>query len=238
MHLESDPIGQAILDFEKKNQPKNIFVYSDICDDDILPVSYLFRTFEDMPDIEKTALSLSSGRVLDVGAGTGCHSVELQKKGCEVFAIDVSPGAVDYMKRQGLNATVDTIFTIQNNNFDTILLLMNGIGLAGTVDKLTEFLIQLKSKLKLEGKILCESTDLTYLYAEDDGSVWIDLNAKYRGEVKFKMKFGEAESNWFDWLYIEFDLLKHHAELAGLNCTLVYAGENQNYLACLEYLKK
>lgn len=234
--LHNDPIGLAISEFYQKKHTSNIEVISDICDDDVLPVAYLFRDITAMPELEKLALDLCQGHVLDVGAGAGCHSLELLKKGLEITAIDISEGAVKYMVEQGINASVDTIFTLRNQTFDTILLLMNGIGLAATKDDLVPFLNNLKSKLKAGGKILCESTDLTYLYQEDDGSVWIDLNTKYHGEVKFKMKYRHSETDWFDWLYIDFDLLQVEAKKAGLSCKLILNGATNNYLACLEHL--
>lgn len=231
----TDSIGLAIADFAQNKSANDIVVISDICDDDVLPVNYLFRSFDEMPELEKLALELCQGHVLDIGAGTGCHSLELAKKGHPITAIDISEGAVNYMIKQGLNASVNTIFSLPKVSFDTILLLMNGIGLAGTKDELGPFLKNLKSKLNTGGKILCESTDLTYLYQEDDGSVWIDLNNKYHGEVKFKMKYGSAETDWFNWLYIDFDLLKDEAKKTGLTCELVMHGESNNYLACLEH---
>jgi len=234
MAFENDPIGCAISEFSEKNAAENIIVYSDLCDDDVIPVNYLFRSFDAMPDLEKTALNLCLGKILDVGAGAGCHSVILKKKGLDVTSIDTSKGAVDFMQKASLNTKQISILDFSGTQFDTILILMNGIGLAGTMDQLQPFLLHLKSLLNTNGKIYCDSSDLSYLYMEDDGSMLIDLNGKYYGEMKFNMKYKDIESGWFPWLYIDFENLQDHALAVGLKCTLVQESENYCFLVCLE----
>ena len=61
MEKFNDPLGAAILDYSKQGNADNIIVHSDLCEDDILPTAYLFRTIEDMPEIEQTALKLCKG---------------------------------------------------------------------------------------------------------------------------------------------------------------------------------
>jgi len=234
MAFENDPVGHAIFDFTQTKSDSTITIYSDLCDDDVIPVPYLFRSYELMPDIEKTALSLCSGKILDVGAGAGCHSVILQKKGFDVTSIDTSKGAVDAMNNVGLNALKTTVFDLPDTEFDTILILMNGIGLAENMDQLNPFLLRLKKLLSPQGKIYCDSTDLCYLYQEEDGSMLIDLNAKYYGEIKFNMKYKTTESGWFEWLFIDFENLSDHANEVGLKCTLIEENDN-HYLVCLEH---
>ena len=236
MNFENDPIGLAIFEFSKNNSDENIVVYSDLCDDDVIPVNYLFRNLASMPELEKTALSLCKGKILDVGAGAGCHSNILKAKGFDITAIDTSQGAVDYMLSKNINAKRISVLDLSGEKFDTILILMNGIGLAKTMDELQPFLLHLKSLLNEGGKIYCDSSDLTYLYVEEDGSMLIDLNGKYHGEMKFNMKYKNVESGWFPWLYIDFENLHDHALAAGLKCTLVQENENYIYLVCLEHI--
>ena len=232
--LNNDPVGLAIRDFSLTGSDQKIIVSSDLCDDDELTVSYFFRTYEKMPELEKMALEFCSGFVLDVGAGAGCHSLYLKEKGIQVSAIDVSDGAVEFLKNSGLNAEKKTIFDLGENQFDTILLLMNGIGLAESIEKLPAFLSQLKIILKPGGKIICDSSDISYLYTDEDGSFLIDLNGKYYGEMVFNMKYKNHETGWFDWLYIDYDNLAEHAGRVGLEPSFMYEGENNHYLAMLE----
>jgi SAM-dependent methyltransferase len=116
----NDPIGQAIQDYAKNKKPFDIVVSSDICDDDIIPIEVLFRSYKDMPDIEKKALKLCKGDVLDVGAGAGIHCQELIKNGLSVHAIDSSKGAVDYLNKFGIsrNSQTSIYSKKKKNNID------------------------------------------------------------------------------------------------------------------------
>ncbi len=232
--FNNDPVGLAIHDFNLTGKDQKIIVESDLCDDDEINVSYFFRSFDKMPELEKRALEFCSGTVLDVGAGAGCHSLYLKEKGFQVSAIDVSKGAVEFLKKSGLTAEKKTIFDLEENQYDTILLLMNGMGLAESIEKLPAFLIQLKNILKPGGKIICDSSDISYLYTDEDGSFLIDLNGKYYGEMSFNMKYKNLETGWFEWLYIDYDNLADHAQRVGLEPKHIFEGENNHYLAVLE----
>ncbi len=234
MTFDKDPIGYAIQDFAENGFSENITVMADLCDDDVMPVEYLFRNEEMMPELETIALSKCKGKILDVGAAAGCHAYLLDKQGLDVKTIDTSKGAVEHLLSLGIPAQNISFYSV-NEQYDTLLILMNGIGIAGKLAGLPRFLEQIKKCLKPDGIALCDSTDLSYLYEEDDGSVWVDLNAKYHGEMQFKMRYKGVESDWFDWLYIDFDLLHKYAEEAGLKCELVHNGDADNYLAQLTH---
>ena len=100
MSTQNDPMGQAILDFEKNGIDQDIIVSSDLCEDDVISSAYLFRSFEDMPQIEQTALSRSSGKILDIGAGAGIHASHLKDQGMDVSCIDISPRSIYYLKKK------------------------------------------------------------------------------------------------------------------------------------------
>ena len=87
----ADPMGAAIYDFQKNGKADVLRVFSSQFEEDEIPVADLFREFEDMPELEQVALEMASGKILDVGAGSGCHSVALQKIGKQAVAIDISP---------------------------------------------------------------------------------------------------------------------------------------------------
>ena len=227
-----DPIGEAILDYATTKNPADIIVTADLCDDDIIPVEVLFRLFDEMPSIEQKALSLCKGRVLDVGAGAGPHASYLLDQGLKVIAIDTSEGAVQYMKQQGINAKQLDIHALKNEKFDTILLLMNGLGIAGSLGELPAFLIHLKSLLNPKGQILCDSSDVAFLYEEEDGSYWMDLNAEYYGNFKFQMHYKKASSEVFNWLYVDYDNLHKVATACGFTSNRIEVDEH-HYLAKL-----
>lgn len=234
MNKLNDPLGQAILDYSKNGFTENIIVHSDLCDDDIMPVPYLFRTIEEMPEIETQALSLCKGDILEVGAGTGCHSKHLVENGFSTLSIDTSKGAIEYLKTQNLKSEHIPFLDFNSKKFDTILILMNGLGLAGKLENINEFLLHAKSLLKDDGKIITDSTDIRYLYEDDEGGVWMDLNSQYPGEMEFKMDYKDQSSDWFPWIYIDFETLESEADKAGLKASKIVEDDNFHYLTILE----
>ena len=229
-NFNGDPIGKAILEYAKTNKPDDIIVSSEICEDDIIPLEVLFRKYDEMPELEKLALSLAKGDVLDVGAGAGFHAKYLQDQGLNVQTIDISEGAVQFMNSNGLKANKIDFFDLKGEQFDTILMLMNGIGIAGTLSKLEKTLAHAKTLLKPGGKLYCDSSDIKYLYEDEDGSMWVDLNTEYYGNFRFQMKYKKEVGPWFDWLYIDFDNLFQSAKNAGLKASRIY-NVDDNYLA-------
>ncbi len=234
----SDPLGEAMLAFQSGNSEAEITVISNIAEDDVIPVAYLFRSFEEMPELEQLALQECRGKVLDVGAGAGSHALWLQQKGADVTAFDISDKAVEAMKKRGLeNVFAADFWQFQSpEKYDTVLLLMNGIGLAGKLEKLPEFFKKLKTLLSPGGQILLESSDILYMFEEEDGSVVLDLNSAYYGEVDYQMAFKGQKGKVFPWLFVDYLLLTDYAEQEGFKTEYLYEGENNEYLAklCLE----
>ena len=227
-----DPIGAAIQDYVIKQKPADIIVTSDLCDDDIIPVEVLFRPYKEMPEIEKKALELVKGSILDIGAGAGPHATYLLSKGFEVQAIETSPGAVKYLESKGIPVQLTSIQQLNHGKYDTLLLLMNGLGIAGSLAELPNFLNHLKSLLKAGGQILCDSSDVAFLYEEEDGSYWMDLNAAYYGNFTFQMHYKNHSSDLFKWLYVDYDTLHQTASELGFTCKRVLNDEH-HFLAQL-----
>jgi SAM-dependent methyltransferase len=235
----ADVFGMALLDYQKGQYTEDIKTFSSLDEEDSIPVPYLFRSFREMPKLEQKALQLAKGKVLDVGCGAGNHALHLQNKGLDVTALDTSEGAIRVCKERGIENTVKTdILDFSNETFDTILLLMNGIGLAGNLDNVGPFLKHLASLLHPNGQILLDSSDIIYMFEEDeDGGYWIPNNGKYYGEVTFTMEYKGIKSEPFDWVYLDFNTLQNACLYNGLECELLCEGEHYDYLARLT-LKK
>lgn len=231
----NDPMGAAIRDYQSKGKASRLRVLSSMFDEDEMPVAHLFRTFNQMPRLEQKALSMAKGRVLDIGAGAGCHALALQERGLEVKAIDISPLSCEVMSERGVkDVECVNLFNPQlQGKYDTLLLLMNGTGIAGKLNRLSMLLNRLKELLAEGGQILIDSSDLKYIYENEDGSMDIDLNAPYYGEVDYQMQYKNVKGEPFDWLYTDPMLLASISKQCGLNCEIVEEGENYDFLARL-----
>lgn len=231
----NDPMGAAIRDYQNNGKASRLRVLSSMFDEDEMPVAHLFRTFNQMPRLEQKALSMAKGRVLDIGAGAGCHALALQERGLEVKAIDISPLSCEVMKERGVkDVECVNLFNQQlQGKYDTLLLLMNGTGIAGKLNRLSMLLNRLKELLAEGGQILIDSSDLKYIYENEDGSMDIDLNAPYYGEVDYQMQYKNVKGEPFDWLYTDPMLLASISKQCGLNCEIVEEGENYDFLARL-----
>lgn len=230
----NDPMGQAIHDFYHTGKAAKLRVFSSMFYEDEIPVKTLFRSFEEMPPLEQKAIELSCGKVLDVGAGSGCHSVILKERGLDVVAIDISQLSVDVMKERGLNAmNVNFFDETFVEKFDTLLFAMNGIGIVGKVERLELFFRSARRLLAPGGQLLLDSSDISYVFMDDDGSMDIDLAAGYYGEIDYKMRYKNINGEPFDWLYIDFDTLSMYAEEHGFKCEMCVEGEHYDYLARL-----
>lgn len=230
----NDPMGQAIYDYFKTGKAAKLRVMSSMFYEDEIPVSTLFRSFDEMPVQEQKAIELCRGRVLDVGAGSGCHSIVLKERGLDVVAIDISQYSVDVMKQRGIDAVnvnyFDETFV---EKFDTLLFAMNGIGIVGKVYRLGDFFRSARRLLAPGGQILLDSSDISYVFMDEDGGMDIDLAAGYYGEIDYTMRYKNIKGEPFDWLYIDFDTLSMYAEEHGFKCEKSVDGEHYDYLARL-----
>lgn len=228
-------MGAAIWDFHQTGHAKELVVESSMFDDDVMPVAHLFRTENEMPKLERMALNLCRGKVLDVGAGAGCHTLALEKSGLQVTSIDVSELSTQIRRERGAkDSRCVNLFDKEGlqEKFDTIILLMNGLGIAGKLEHLPHLLRRCKELLLPSGKILTDSSDLSYIYRSEDGSFDWDGDGYY-GEVDFRMRYGCCTGDWFDWLYVDFDTLKEQALLCEMKVSKIAEGENCDFLACI-----
>lgn len=232
---DKDPMGAAIADYFTHHRADKLRVFSSQFDEDEIPADQLFRPYNEMPELEQTALQMAKGSILDVGAGSGCHAIALQEMGKDVCAIDISPRSVEVMEKRGVkNVRQINLFDEHFlETFDTILMLMNGSGIIGKLENMPAFFQKMKQLLRPGGYILMDSSDLRYLFEDEDGSFLIDLAGDYYGEIDFRMQYKNIKGDSFDWLYIDFQTLSLYADECGFKAELVKEGEHYDYLACL-----
>jgi len=229
-----DLMGRAIWDYYYQENPEDLQTETSISELDDLPVSYLFRDYNEMNALEKKALDLSFGKVLDVGSGAGSHSLYLQnKRKLEVTTLDISPKSIEICKARGVkNAICEDLLQFSEKNFDTVLLLMNGTGIFQSLEHIDQYLQKLKSLVGENGQILIDSTDILYMYDQDeDGGVLVPATGYY-GELDYYLHYkGESELP-MKWLYLDFDTLENAAIANGFKIQKIEQLED-SYLAQL-----
>ena len=231
-----DLFGKAILDYQTNNAPEDLITETTISEEDEMSVAYLFRSYDEMPQMEKKALQLAKGKVLDVGCGAGSHSLSLQnERNLDVTSIDISANAIQACTLRGLkNAKIQDVMTLDNEKYDTILLLMNGAGMCGKLKNIPNFLLKLKSLLNPDGQILLDSSDIIYMFDNDeDGGKWIPSKKEYYGEIVFNISYKGDKEKPFDWMFIDYNTLQNAALDNGFQCELILEGEHYDYLAKL-----
>ena len=231
VNSKMDPMGRAIAEYWKNRTAERLRVFSPMFEEDEIPLTTLFRSYEDMPEIERKALDIAKGRILDVGAGAGCHSLALQERGLDVTAIDISPLSVETMKDRGVKKVLEQDFFTLEGQFDTILMLMNGIGIVGTLERMPKFFKQLDKILAPGGQVLCDSSDISYVFEDEEGMIDIPNEMDYYGEHSFRMQYKDTIGEPFNWLYIDADTLRQKAGRNRYAVEVVAEGEHYDYLA-------
>lgn len=228
--MKPDLPGEAIADFHFGNSPGKLWVYDDVGPRVEMDIAVYFRDRDAMPELERLALNACRGTVLDIGAGAGSHALALQQAGIDVTALEISPASVRVMKDRGIrNALQEDIFTYGGARYDTLLLLMNGIGLAGDLDGLRALLRKLQTLLNPGGQLLFDSSDVAYLF--EDGLLPDD---RYYGEIHCQYGYKRQQTSVFSWLYIDFDTLNRIATAEGWRCEKLFDDGNDQFLVRLD----
>ena len=229
MKKNADPMGKAIADYWKNGTAGRLSVFSPMFEEDEIPVKTLFRDEDEMPEIERKALGLTRGKTLDVGAGAGCHSLILQKRDIDVTAIDISPLSVETMRARGVKKAFEQDFYAHDGRYDTILMLMNGIGIVGTLSRMPMFFHHLDKILAPGGQLLCDSSDISYVFENEDGIIELP-DTDYFGEINYQMCYQNIIGEPFSWLYVDAKTLRQVAEKHGYGVEIIVEGKHYDYL--------
>lgn len=232
------PLGRALAEYHKGEFSAQFTVHSDLWADEVTDVEEYYRPdHQELPELELRALTLCRGRVLDLGAGAGRHVLELQRRGLPVTALDVAPEAIEVMRERGVrDARCGSLEAVEGEKFDSILLLMHGVGVVGTLHGLADFLDAARRLLKENGQIVCDSADLATVMPTllDGPSGGGEGDDSYYGEVEFRLSYGSQEGQPYPWLFVDFDTLARYGCAAGYSGKVEARGERAAYLARLE----
>jgi SAM-dependent methyltransferase len=225
----ADLPGLAILDYQKGDRKHTLWIHNRYGAKEQMPVRIYFRGKKDMPQLERTALEACHGHVLDVGAAAGSHALYLQEKGITVTAMDISPAACETMRLRGVhNVLQQDAFQPAAQPYDTILMLMNGIGFTATIAGLQDYLQKARHLVAPGGQLLFDSSDVMYLY--EDIAMPTD---RYYGEIDFMYEYRQQRTGWFKWLYVDMQTLGGIALRYGWKTEILFQDGNDQYLARL-----
>lgn len=222
----NDLHGIAILDYYKGNSGATLLLHNTYGDPEEMPVEVFFREEIDFSTIEHLALIECKGSILDIGGGAGAHALVLQSKGFDVTSLENSSGCVQVMQNSGVEHVMLEDYREHTKKYDTILVLMNGLGLAGKLSEVPDLLQKCHSLLNEGGQIFIDSSDISYLYEED-----IQRPAGYYGEVKYRYEYKGQKGEWFDWVYVDQDTLREIVAKLGYDLEIMMTDENDQYLA-------
>ncbi|MEL7148985.1 MAG: class I SAM-dependent methyltransferase [Bacteroidota bacterium] len=221
----NDIHGGAILDYYKQGSADDLILHNSYGEPEEMPVEVFFRDQLDFSTLEHLALIECEGEILDLGAGAGAHALLLQEWGKGVTALDNSPGCCEVMRLSGVENVVETNYLRHQGQYDTLLMLMNGIGIVGKLADLPGFFDYVRTILKPNGQLLVDSSDIGYLYDGD-----IPKPTGYFGEVNYAYQYKGTKGNWFPWLYVDPDQLVKTCKASGLDAELLLTDENDQYL--------
>jgi SAM-dependent methyltransferase len=225
----NDPLGQAINDYYFRQARAKLWIHNTYGPKEEMPVAAYFRSYNDMPALEHQALQLCKGKILDIGAGAGSHALWLQQQGNHIAALEISGPACAVMKTRGIhNIIQQNIFDYREEQYNTLLLLMNGIGLTGTLNGLRKFLLHAAALLLPGGQLIFDSSDVAYVYEYNLPGL-----KHYYGEIAYRYEYKRKKSGWFNWLYIDRFTLSALAAEAGWQYQFVTEDEHGQYLVIL-----
>ncbi len=182
-----------------------------------------------MPPLELKALEICTGSILDIGAGAGSHALCLQQNKHTVTALEISPLASEVMKARGVkNIITADVNTFTGSKFDSLLLMMNGIGLTANLDGLSIFFEHAKTLLKPGGQLIFDSSNVAYLYKNAIRPI-----TKYYGMIDFRYEYKRQKTAWFTWLYVDMKKLQKIAAAAGWLTEIIFTDDHDQYLARL-----
>ncbi len=223
----SNPFDIALSEYFYNRKSEELTLHNNYGEPEFMPLEVLFRSPDEISELEYYALTLCQGHVLDIGAGVGVHSLMLQNNDIEVTALEISSMACQIMADRGVkNIIHGDLFKIATKQYDTLLLLMNGFGLSGNINRVPQFLDRLKQMLKPGGKVLLDSSDVSYIYQQKP--------SHYYGEVKFCYEYKHIIGEWFDWLYVDQQTLLNLLNANNWQGQIIFEDENDQYLALIQ----
>ena len=228
--------GAALLDYFNGDRSATITIHDKLGKIRDYPISEIFTDASGFFELERAAVELCRGRVLDIGSGNGRHSLALQDRGLQVIAIDLLPECVQVTKRRGVKEAYQAdIFNFNAPPFDTLLGIINGLSMVKTLDGLRPYLRRVRRLVKPDGQYLVHSTDVRRVPGVRDRVARNlgDSPHRYFGEIDCWLEYKGERGETFTELYVDPETLTKHASESGWACDIVAEKKEGFFLARL-----
>jgi SAM-dependent methyltransferase len=230
--------GKSLLDYYSGDKSTEIIVRRDDGFETKIPVSIFFRSQNELLPGEIESLNQCRGHVLDIGAGSGIHTLILQSRGHTVTSIDIDPNACHIMSQRGIRDVhcVD-VMNFQGGPYDTLLMLGHGIGMVENIKGFNHFLDQATSLLRQEGKLIINSVDVS----KTDDPVHLKYHevnfhkGRYIGETRIQFEYKGERGPFCGWLHIDPQTLKDQLKLENWIFNVIYEDKSGEYSSYLIY---
>ena len=229
-----EPFGRALLAFFEGDPKTELKIRRDDGLETLLPMSHFFREPRELTPIEKVAIDGCVGRVLDVGAGSGLHSLVLEGRGLRVTSLDINPDAVEVMnQRNVMDVRCADIFEFRDGPYDTLLMLGHGLGMVETIEGLDQFLAHARGLVADDGQVILDSLDVRVTDRPAD-LAYHQTNREsgcYIGEIRMQFEFHGKSGPYCGWLQVDAETLKDHAQSCGWAYEVMHRETDGNHLA-------
>lgn len=230
-----NPFSRALLDFHSGSRDATFTIRRNDGFQQRVPAAPFFD-LEHYPALEKRAMDQCHGSILDIGSAAGRHSLELVRRGLKVTSLDILPEMEGILKDRGqTDVVIADVLQFSGRRFDTLLMLMNGIGMAGSMEGLTRFLQHAHDLIFPGGQIVCDSIDVS-VTTDPQHIAYRESNigsGRPAGQQAFMMEYDGEDSVRFDWLHIDFQSLMHLGEATGWDAALLETEDSGHYLCKL-----
>lgn len=216
-------LGKALTEYYAGERSKELIVWSSKAKKEPMDMGIFFSAFDDYNEVEKEALRQCSGHILDIGAGAGRHSLWLAENGHKVRALEPDPALCKLMRQRGLQDVVEAKLEDHNGKYDTLLLMMNGLGLAGYHDSLADYIADLGRCLAEGGQILADCSSIDYL---PKGKI----KEQKADEITFWFEYDGVKGEPFPWLFAEQGYALESFEKCGFRVEVLVDQPGERYL--------